>query len=98
MAITLTEVLRQQLGGTVHKIFSIGDDGEDFCETVTLSMGALGMNFVKAAMLIPLSFTTSAAATMQPIMVNYESSAGGTDISMSTELTIFTGIIKVWGT
>ena len=93
MAITLTEKLVVDIGNTQHKIFQIAGA----CETVTISMGGLNMNFVKCSQFIPLSFACSGGSTAGPIMVAYESSAGGTDITLSAELTVDLGLLKVWG-
>lgn len=95
MAITLTEKVVCDIGKYQHKIFAIS--GADICETVVISVGAVGMNFIQCAMFVPLSFACSATSTAGPIVKVFESSAGGTDISLSTELTVDLGILKVWG-
>lgn len=95
MAITLTEKVVCDLGNRQLKIFSIS--GDDVCGTVVISVGAVGMNFIDCAMFVPLSFACIGSSTAGPIMVAFESSAGGTDVSLSTALTVDLGILKVWG-
>lgn len=93
MAITLTQKLQVQLGNTKHKIFKIEDPGD----TVAITVASMGMNYIKAAMFIALSMECCTNTDKLPGIKDLESSAGGTTISLSIEVSAPVGILKVWG-
>jgi len=92
---TLTEKVRGEIGGKAFRVFEVTGLSSG---AVVFSVGALNVNFVTWSEYTPTKCTLSIGSVVLPGMKVAESSAGGTDITLSGVFaSADSGILTIWG-
>lgn len=92
---TITEKVKGTLGGMSFRVFECTGLSAG---AVVISVGALNMSYIKHAEYVPTKATLSAGSTTLPVCKVWESSVGGTDITLSgINTSADSGILTVFG-